>query len=110
MLELFKNAAKIKQLFDEGKYLKAFVLLAKTVAAVAGEFDQGEDGAFVVRAKRTKAADVKQLEKAEEALASIQSTRPPVGDAPGAGGVWLGLFLQFLPVLLDLIRKRREGV
>ena len=108
MLELFKNAAKIKQYYDEGKYLKAAELLARTVAALLGEFTEGADGALKVKgAKTAKASDAKNLEKAEAVLAELQSAPRPVGADP-AGNPWLSLVLTLLPVVLDLIRRRRD--
>ena len=106
MLELFKNAAKIRQLYNDGEYIKAAALLLKTLAAIASEFDQDEAGVLTVRAKRTTKADQKQLEKAE---ATLEGMRQEVEgqQRTAAGGIWVGLIIQLLPVLIDLIRKRR---
>ena len=109
MIELFRNATKIKALFDDGHYVKAAALLLKTLAALAGEFEEDDDdGRPVMKAKRTTKADVKQLEAAEATLASIR----PAGDSPptvGAGGLWMGLIIQLLPVILEIIRNRKGG-
>jgi hypothetical protein len=109
VLELFKNAAKIKQLFDEQKYVKAAALLAKTLAALLGEFSDGGEGGVPVfkSAKKPKAADVKNLEKAEAVLSEVQSAPKPVGDHE-TGSAWLPIVIQLLPVVLDLIRRLRE--
>ena len=108
MLELFKNAAKIKQLYDEGKYLQAAVLLLKTVTALASEFSEDKDGTLKVKgAKAPKASDAKNLEKAEAVLAEIQSAPKPVGADP-VGNPWLTIIMTVLPIVLDFIRRRRE--
>ena len=109
VLELFKNAAKIKQLYDEQKYLAAVALLAKTLAALLGEFGEGEGGQPVLKgSKKPKAADVKNLEKAESVLTELQSANPPVGADTAGSGIGLTIFLQLLPIVLDIIRRRRE--
>ena len=108
MLELFKNAAKIKQLYDEGKYLKAAVLLLKTMTALASEFSEGEDGQLKMKgAKAPKASDAKNLEKAEAVLLELQAAPKPVGADP-AGNPWMVLVITLLPYALDFIRRLRE--
>ena len=107
MKELFKNAAKIKQLYDEGHYFKAAVLFLKTMAALAAEFEEGEAGILTVKAtKKVTKADAKQLEKAEATLESMRQSAEGQHRA-AAGGFWLALILQNLPHLIDLIRKLR---
>jgi hypothetical protein len=108
VLELFKNAAKIKQLYDEGSYLKAAVLFLKTMTAMASEFVEGEGGEPKLKgAKKVKAADVKNLEKAEAVLTELQAAPRPVGAGP-AGNPWVALIVTLLPYALDLIRRLRE--
>jgi hypothetical protein len=108
VLELFKNAAKIKQLYDEQKYLQAAVLFLKTMTALASEFVEGEGGQLKLKgAKAPKAADVKNLEKAEAVLSEMLAAPQPVGADP-AGNPWVALIVTLLPYALDFIRRLRE--